>query len=116
MNIVLLQAPGGMDPGTLNLLFMGVLFAVAYFFLIRPQAKRNKEQQKFVDDVAKGDNIVTTSGIHGRVMEVEGSEVILQIDRTKGINIRISKAAISKEMTASAYPAAEKEKEPKSNK
>lgn len=110
----MLQAPGGMDPGTLNLLFMGVLFAVAYFFLIRPQAKRNKEQQKFVEEIVKGANVVTTSGIHGRVMEVEGSEVVLQIDRNKGVNIRISKAAISKEMTANAY--ASEEKEPKSNK
>ena len=84
-----------------DLIFMGLLFGVAYFFLIRPQAKRNREQQTFVNDISKGDQIVTTSGIHGKVREVEEDGiVVLQIDRNKGINIRIAKVAISRELTA----------------
>ncbi|MGB0984055.1 MAG: preprotein translocase subunit YajC, partial [Saprospiraceae bacterium] len=72
MDLILLQNAGNAGGGYANLIFMGLLFAVAYFFLIRPQAKRTKEQQKFVTEIEKGDQVVTTSGIYGRVMEVEG--------------------------------------------
>ena len=112
MDLIFLQGPGGMDPGTMNLLFMGALFAVAYFFLIRPQAKRNREQQTFVKEIDKGDHIVTTSGIHGKIMEVDGDLIMLQIDAKKGITIKMTKAAISREMTAAAY-SSEKEEEKK---
>lgn len=100
MDLILLQNTG--NAGYSNLIFMGLIFAVAYFFLIRPQAKRTREQQKFVKEIAKGDQVVTTSGIYGKVMEVEEDTVIMQIDKNKGINIKITKAAISKEFTASS--------------
>lgn len=95
MELIFLQQAG--DGGMSSLIFMGLIFVVAYFFLIRPQTKRQKEQQKFVDAVQKGDKVVTTSGIYGRVMEVDDKSVVLQID--KGVNIRITKGAVSKEFT-----------------
>jgi preprotein translocase subunit YajC len=97
MDLILLQNAG--NAGYSNLIFMGLIFAVAYFFLIRPQAKRTREQQKFVKEIEKGDQVVTTSGIYGKVMEVDGDAVIMQIDKNKGVNIKITRAAISKEFS-----------------
>lgn len=89
-----------MDGATSQLLLMGGMIAIVYFFMIRPQAKRNKEQQNFVNAIEKGNFVVTTSGIHGKVMEVDEKTVILQIDKNKGINIKVQKEAVSKELTA----------------
>jgi len=95
MEILFLQNAGSDPTGTF--IFMGLIFIVAYFFLIRPQSKRQKEQQKFVEGIAKGDKVVTTSGIYGRVMEVDEKTAVVQID--KGVNIRITRGAVSKEFT-----------------
>ncbi len=85
------------SPDLISPLFMVLFFAIVYFFMIRPQVKKQKEQTKFIDEIAKGDEIVTTSGIYGRINKIEGHIVTLQVD-TKTF-IRISKSAISKEMT-----------------
>jgi preprotein translocase subunit YajC len=103
MDLILLANTG--NAGYSNLIFMGLIFAVAYFFLIRPQAKRTREQQKFVKEIEKGDQVVTTSGIYGKIMEVDGDAVIMQIDKNKGINIKITRAAISKEFSAATEKA-----------
>lgn len=92
-----------MDPGTLNLLFLGALFAVFYFFMIRPQAKKQKEQSKFVDAVQKGDEVVTSSGIVGRITKIEDKVVQLQIDQ-KGF-ITVTRGSINKEMTDAYHQA-----------
>ena len=54
-NLILLQIGGA---GTINILFMVAIFAVFYFFLIRPQAKKQKEQTKFVDQLEKGSEVL----------------------------------------------------------
>ena len=76
---------------------------VFYFFLIRPQTKKQKEQQGFVDTIDKGDQVVTASGIIGRVNKMDEHTVTLQID-TKTF-IRVTKNSISKEMTESVTAA-----------
>ncbi len=81
----------------LNLLFPILIIAVFYFFLIRPQSKVRKEQDNFVNDLEKGKEVVTASGIIGRINKIEDNIVTLQVD-TKTF-IRITKSAISKEMT-----------------
>lgn len=94
MSILFLQAAGGQY---LNLLFFALIFVVFYFFLIRPQARKQKEQAKFVENMQKGDEVVTGSGIIGRINKMEGDIVTLEI-ATK-VYLRILKSAISKEMT-----------------
>lgn len=69
------------------------MVAIFYFFFIRPQQKKQKEQRKFIDAVKKGDLVVTMGGIHGRVVSVEDSTVILDVDR--GNKLVIEKSAIS---------------------
>ncbi len=85
------------DPGLINLVFMAGIIMVFYFFMIRPQAKKQKEQQQFIDEVEKGDEIVTASGIIGRVNKIEGPVVTLEVSNKT--YMRVTKNAISKEMT-----------------
>ena len=68
-----------------------------YFFMIRPQQKKQKEQKKFIEEVKKGDQVVTIGGVHGRIAEIEGDTVILEVE--KGGRIKFSKSAISMEST-----------------
>lgn len=79
------------------MVFMVAIVVVFYFFMIRPQQKKAKDQKKFVDEVAKGDQVVTIGGMHGRIAEVEGDTIILEVE--KGGRIKFSKSAISMEST-----------------
>lgn len=79
-------------------LFAGILL-VFYFFIIRPQAKKQKEQTKFINSLEKGKDVVTASGIIGKINKIEDDIVYLQIDPK--VFIKIVKSAISKEMTES---------------
>lgn len=74
-----------------------LMFVVIFFFFIRPQAKKAKEQNKFLESLDKGDEIVTASGMIGRINKIEGSIVTLTIGEKTFI--RITKGSISKEMT-----------------
>ena len=90
-----------------SLLMMGVLFVIMYFFFLRPQIKRQKEQNLFQTGLKKGDEVVTASGIIGQITKVDEHEITLQVDPKTFL--RFTKGAISKEMT-DAFP-----KLPKSN-
>ncbi len=103
-NFILLQAGNG--GGMMNIFFMVAIFAVFYFFLIRPQAKKQKEQNKFVEQLEKGREVITASGIVGKINKIEGNFVTLQVD-TKTF-LRVAKSAISKEMTELLATADEK--------
>lgn len=82
---------------------MLLIIVVFYFFMIRPQAQKQKHQTKFTEDIAKGDDVVTASGIIGKVTKIEDNIVTLQID-TKSF-LRVTRNAISKEMTEAVYAA-----------
>ena len=77
------------------------IIVVFYFFMIRPQQKKAKEQKKFVDEIKKGDDVVTIAGIYGRVAEIEGDTISLEVER--GGRIKMSKSAISMETTKSVF-------------
>jgi preprotein translocase YajC subunit len=62
---------------SIMLLFYGAIFAVIYFFFIRPQSQKIKEGKKFIDEVQKGDKVVTTGGIHGIIDVVEETTFLL---------------------------------------
>lgn len=79
---------------------LGLMFVVMYFFMIRPQQKKAKDQKKFIDEVKKGDYIVTIGGLHGRVAEMEGDTFILEAE--KGARLRFSKTSISMESSKAA--------------
>jgi preprotein translocase subunit YajC len=88
-------------------LMMVLMFVVLYFFMIRPQQKKAKDQKKFGEEIKKGDYVVTIGGAHGRVAELEDDTVILEVER--GARIKFNKSAISMESSkaaASKKPAA----------
>ncbi|NJN42459.1 MAG: preprotein translocase subunit YajC [Flammeovirgaceae bacterium] len=95
---ILLQAQQG--SGWTSMIFMVAIIAVFYFFMIRPQQKKAKDQKKFIEEIKKGDQVVTIGGIHGRVAEIEGDTFILEGER--GIRIKFSKSAVSMESTKTA--------------
>jgi preprotein translocase subunit YajC len=97
MSSILLQAKG-MD-WTSMIPIIGI-FVVFYFFMIRPQQKKAKDQKKFIDEIKKGDYVVTIGGAHGEVAELEGDTFILEVE--KGGRIRFNKSAISLDATKAA--------------
>ena len=80
-----------------QVILMAAIIGIFYFFMIRPQQKKAKDQKKFVEEVKKGDLVVTIGGAHGRVAEIEGDTVTLEFER--GARIRFSKSAISMDNT-----------------
>src|SRR4051812_45683211 len=92
----LLQATGGGFPTTA--VFFGLMILVFWLFFIRPQAKKQKQQKTFLDNLQRGDKVVTIAGIHGSVNKVnEDGTISLEIN--PGSYIRIEKSAISLEWT-----------------
>jgi preprotein translocase subunit YajC len=74
-----------------------LMFVVIYFFMIRPQAKKTKNQNTFVKELAKGDEVVLSSGIVGKITKLEDDFVQLQVDNKT--YLRVAKASVSKEMS-----------------
>lgn len=88
-------------------IMMVLMFGILYFFMIRPQQKKAKDQKKFTEEIKKGDYVVTIGGVHGRIAEVEDDTFIVEVER--GARIKFSKSAVSMESTkaaASKKPAA----------
>ena len=76
------------------MLFGGIAI-VFYFFMIRPQQKKQKDQKKFIEELKKGDMVVTIGGIHGKIVDQNDTSVTLDIDR--GTKIKFEKSSISLE-------------------
>ncbi len=84
---------GGEGSGYTSLIFMGAIFVVFYFFIIRPQSKKQKEIQQKVSEMKKGDKVVTSSGMIGILNTIEDDSVLIEVgNNTK---IRFLKTAIN---------------------
>ena len=94
---------------TVQLIMMGAIILVFWLFMIRPQAKKAKEQKKFIDNLSKGDKIVTIAGIHGVVNKIN-EDGTLQLEVTPGSYLKIEKSALSMEWTAAINKPAVEEK------
>jgi preprotein translocase subunit YajC len=95
---VLLQAQPQAGGSMVSLLFMLGMIVVLYFFMIRPQAKRAKEQKKFADTIAVGEKIITTAGIHGTITRAN-DDGTLKLEISNGTFMTIERSAVSMEMT-----------------
>ncbi len=69
------------------------IFLIFYFLIIRPQQKRAKEHQKLIESLKKGDKVITSSGIHGKVVGLDDKTVLIEVD--DGVKIKFEKAAIA---------------------
>ena len=94
LDTIFLQAQPGGGYGTL--IMFGLIIIVFYFFMIRPQQKKAKDQKVFRESIKKGDNVVTVGGLHGRIVSIEGDETII-IEVDKGVRLKYEKASISME-------------------
>ena len=104
LNLIFLQAGG--QSGMMNLIFFGGIILVFYFFIIRPQQKKQKNQTRFSNEMKKGDEVVTASGIVGKINQIDDDFVSLQIDQKTFL--KVLRSAISKEMTDAIKPKADK--------
>lgn len=96
MDLLLLQAAQQTTPYAHFLLILGI-FVIMYFFMIRPQAKRVREQNELITNLQKGDKVVTMGGIHGRITKVNDLTFLIEVDN--GTKLKIEKSAVSGEYT-----------------
>jgi len=80
-----------------TLIPMVLIMVVFYFFMIRPQVKKAKDHKKLVEELKKGDKVVTTAGIHGRIIDMNETTFLLEVEG--GTKIRFDKSAISLDAT-----------------
>ena len=100
MNFLVILQSAGAGAGTGNwsfLVMMGLIFVVMYFFMIRPQQKKQKELVKFRNSLAKGDKVITVGGIYGKIVEVSDNYVFVEID--SNVKIKVDKSSIVKDIT-----------------
>ena len=84
----------GDNSGIMNIVFLLVIFVIFYFFMVRPQNKKRKELQNLRDNLKKGDNVVTIGGIHGKVVDVKETTVLINIDANTKIKVDKSSIAL----------------------
>lgn len=84
---------------------LALIIVVGYFFMIRPQMKRQKDERKFAAALSKGDKVITKSGMHGKVVELNEKDSSCVIETLAG-KIKFDKSAISMEMSKKLTPPA----------
>ena len=93
----LLFAPAGGDgqPGGGSQIFIifGLMILIFYFFMIRPQQKKQKKIQNFRENLKKGDKIITIGGLHGKIIDVQESTFLIEVE--DGVKLKIEKAAVA---------------------
>ena len=94
LNLILLQAEGAAQQGSQwsFWIMMILIFVVFYFFMIRPQTKKQKELQKQREEMKKGDKVVTAGGIYGEIKEVQENAFIITI--AKEVTIKVAKESV----------------------
>ncbi len=96
MNLFLQAAPG-QSGGWMSFLPFLLIIVVFYFFMIRPQMKRQKELRKYREGLKKGDKVITSGGMYGKVAEVKETRVVLEV--ADGVKIEFDKGAIIMDMS-----------------
>ena len=92
MTVFLQIASGG---GIMDFMPFILIVVVMYFFMIRPQVKKQKEEAKFRSEIAKGDKVITLGGIHAKVLEVNEDTLLIQADGGSS-KFKINKTSIAK--------------------
>ncbi|NIJ51888.1 preprotein translocase subunit YajC [Dyadobacter arcticus] len=99
MNFSILAQAAGSSQAMIYQVIMWVgIIGVFYFFMIRPQQKKQKEQKTLLTNLKKGDQVVTIGGIHARIYTVEETTITLELD--KGVKLTVDKSAVSRTVTA----------------
>ena len=88
--MILLQTAG---TGMSSLIMFGMIFAVMYFFMIRPQIKKQKKEREYRSSLKKGDQVVTIGGIHGKITDIKDDTFIIEVHA--GNSLKVTKTAVS---------------------
>jgi preprotein translocase subunit YajC len=97
--VLLMGAPQGKEQGGwMSLLPLVLIMVVFYFFMIRPQMKKQKEAKKYVENIKKGDKVVTIGGIIGKIIDMQENAIIIETEG--GTKLKVLKSAISMENSA----------------
>ncbi len=91
-----IPAPAGAEEGGFDwslIIFLVLIFGVFYFLLIRPQRRRQREHQELVQELQKGDKVITAGGIYGVIESISDESVVLKIEA--GSTIRVAKGSVS---------------------
>src|ERR1700739_2055309 len=101
LNIFLMlgQGGGGQQSSAFFPIFLGLMILVFWLFMIRPQAKKAKEQKSYINNLQKGDKIVTIAGIHGTINKINDDGTTLIMEVSPGHYHKIEKSTISMEWT-----------------
>lgn len=97
--VFLMMGQGDKGGGGFQFIFLGLMILVFWMFMIRPQAKKAKLQKTFMQNLQKGDKVVTIAGIHGTVNKIN-DDGTMQLEINPGSYIKIEKSSISMEWTA----------------
>ncbi len=100
LNIFIQGGTAASGSGSSTLIIMVLMILVFWLFMIRPQAKKARQQKEFINNIKKGDKIVTIAGIHGVVNKVNEDNT-LSLEVSPGSYIKIEKSAVSMEWSAS---------------
>ncbi len=98
--ILAAQAAQGGGSMTSFIIMMVAIFAIMYFFMIKPQQKRQKEIQKFQNSLTEGTPVVTGGGIYGTVKKIDLATGIIEVKIADGVIIRVDKGSVFKDMAS----------------
>ena len=101
MNLLFILQSATQNPLSSTLWMFALMFVVFYFFMIRPQMRRQKMEKKFIESLKKGSKVVTSGGIHGRILEIS-EEGFLIIETLAG-KVKFERNAISRELSQLRY-------------
>ncbi len=93
--ILMMGGQGGEGSPVTSIVFLVLIFGVFWLFMIRPQMKKQKDQQKFREAIGKGDKIITIGGVHGKIIEVQDTTFIIEVEGNN--RLKIEKSAVSME-------------------
>lgn len=100
LNITLFFLQSGEGGSSFGLFLpMILIFVIMYFLIFRPQAKKQKQHQKMVSELKKGDKVVTAGGIHGTIAGIKDKEQILIVEIDNNVKVRLSKNSVARVIT-----------------
>ncbi|MBR2291003.1 MAG: preprotein translocase subunit YajC [Prevotella sp.] len=102
INIVLAAQAAGQGNGMSMILMMVAIFAIMYFFMIKPQQKRQKEIQKFQNELAEGTEVVTGGGIHGVVKSIDLAKNTVDVKIARDVVVTVEKTSVFKDMASTS--------------
>lgn len=107
--IILAAQAGGAQGGSMSFIIMMVaIFAIMYFFMIRPQQKKQKEIRNFQNSLQEGSKVVTGGGIYGTIKKVDIATGKIELEIAKGVVITVDKGSVFADVAASATVSKEK--------